>query len=234
MDKLAALIQTLQISRVQPHFNEDADFHVMKAADRFVLKSGANPSLPVAASIVLRGRGAVAPLMASVGCFEMHIPNDHALHPLVALFVGEISAPRCGQDSLLAGYAQVLIVHFLRAALETGTVDKGVWAALSDARLSRALTQVHLRPGHAWSTEDLAQEAGMSRSVFMAQFREVMGEAPITYLRSFRIARAREALEEGGRIAVVARTFGYSSSDAFSRAFRRSQGIAPSELRRGP
>lgn len=231
MDRLGALLQTMQVQAVHTTFKPDSDFHVMETDGNYILKSGASPELFVRASVVVSGRGAAAPLITAVGCFSMTVSKTDETYPLVTLLLSELDTPRCGGESLLAGYAQALIIHFLRRAIETGTRERGIWAGLSDPKLARMLIQVHQSPEKPWTIETLAQEAGMSRSVFMARFQTIMGEAPISYLRRFRIARAREALRGGARIAQVARNYGYGSTDAFTRAFRRSEGVAPSEFR---
>ncbi|MCT8160443.1 helix-turn-helix domain-containing protein [Pseudoruegeria sp. SHC-113] len=151
---------------------------------------------------------------------------------MIVLLEQELRAPRCGAPLLLAGYVEVLLVHFLRSALQRGLAEFGLMAGLADPRLARTLVAMHDMPEKPWTAEDLAVLAGMSRSGYMDRFQKVMGEGPMGYLRRWRLARAREALEAGERVALVARRFGYSSTDAFTRAFRKAEGQLPSDLRR--
>jgi AraC-like DNA-binding protein len=89
---------------------------------------------------------------------------------------------------------------------------------------------MHDNPGRNWQASDLADLAGMSRAAFMRSFRTTVGETPISYLRHWRLDRAREALLRGERVGQVARTYGYGSPDAFSRAFQAAEGVLPSDV----
>ena len=150
------------------------------------------------------------------------------LHALATLAVAEATSPRCGAEALLKGYAEALVVHRLRQAIEAGAGQGGLLAGLADARLARALTALHDAPARAWRAEDMAAEAGMSRSAFLRAFAATLGEPPATYLRRFRMDRARADLVGGARVADVARRYGYRSPDAFARAYRRAEGQPPS------
>ena len=154
------------------------------------------------------------------GMAGMAVAEGHPLYPVIALSVAEAEAPRCGADHLLKGYVQTFVVHLLRQAIEDGAVSAGVLAGLADHRLARVLVALHEQPAQAWKVEAMAELAGMSRSAFMARFAEVLGEAPASYLRRYRLERARAELEDGGRVGVVARRYGYASPDAFTRAMK--------------
>ena len=63
-------------------------------------------------------------------------------------------------------------------------------------------------------------------------FRQVLGRSPIRYLTEWRMHLAEELLANTDRgVAAVARRIGYDSEEAFSRAFKRFQGCAPSVWR---
>ncbi|TMV77152.1 helix-turn-helix transcriptional regulator, partial [Thioclava sp. BHET1] len=124
-----------------------------------------------------------------------------------------------------------LVVHLLRGLIADHQAEVGLLAGLADPRLAPALTAIHDSPETDWRVEDLAARAGMSRSAFMAHFRQVMRETPIGYLRRWRMDHARQALAGGLRVGSVARRYGYASPEAFSRAFRAAEGIAPRDLR---
>lgn len=154
------------------------------------------------------------------GMTGMTVAAGHPLHPVIALSVAEAEAPRCGADHLLKGYVQTFVVHLMRQAIEEGSVGSGVLAGLADARLARVLVALHEQPARAWRVEAMAEIAGMSRSAFMARFASVLGEAPASYLRRYRLERAQADLSAGERVGLVARRYGYASPDAFSRALK--------------
>jgi AraC-like DNA-binding protein len=75
--------------------------------------------------------------------------------------------------------------------------------------------------------------AGMSRSAFALRFKELLGETPLEYLTDWRMYKATGLLREDDRkLFEVAKSVGYDSDAAFSKAFKRVLGMAPKEYRR--
>jgi len=100
-------------------------------------------------------------------------------------------------------------------------------SGLSHPRLRGALVALHESPASDWTLDALAREAGMSRSVFAAAFRETVGTTPGQYLQDWRIALAQQALRRGRPLKVVAADVGYGSETALSRAFKAQTGQSP-------
>jgi len=77
----------------------------------------------------------------------------------------------------------------------------------------------------------LCSAFGLSRSALYRLFAPLGGVSD--YIRRRRLERARLALNgaslERGGIGKLARRFGFSSDDAFSRAFKARFGVAPRE-----
>lgn len=145
--------------------------------------------------------------------------------------MGEVSKP--GKSIILAELAQLLFVQALRAYLASAPEGDAGWIkGLGDKRLAPALGCIHAEPSRAWSLEDLARAAGMSRTSFAVRFREVMGMPPLTYLTNWRMLLAERALRSGASIAQVADDIGYTSESAFSNAFKRTMGVAPGRSRK--
>ncbi len=79
----------------------------------------------------------------------------------------------------------------------------------------------------------LATAALMSRSAFALKFKELVGETPLEYLTNWRMYKATGLLEQDDRkLFEVAKSVGYDSDGAFSKAFKRVLGMAPKEYRR--
>jgi AraC-like DNA-binding protein len=73
----------------------------------------------------------------------------------------------------------------------------------------------------------------MSRSAFAAKFKELAGETPLEYLTNWRMHKATALLRKGDRkLLEVAKAVGYDSDAAFSKAFKRTFGLAPREYER--
>lgn len=89
--------------------------------------------------------------------------------------------------------------------------------------------------GDALSADEHAARAFMSRSHFDRVIRAVAGEPPVAFRRRLLLERAayRLAIDDEG-ILEVALEAGYSSHEAFVRAFRRAYGVNPSKWRSAP
>nr|WP_268812391.1 helix-turn-helix transcriptional regulator [Sinorhizobium meliloti] len=92
---------------------------------------------------------------------------------------------------------------------------------------------MHAKAQIAWTVDELAKKAGMSRSAFAARFKVVVGQTPVAYLTEWRIHQAARLIERNAdRLSVIARSIGYQSEAAFTKAFTKVMGIVPSEYRK--
>ncbi|MFT4627685.1 MAG: AraC-like DNA-binding protein [Myxococcota bacterium] len=157
------------------------------------------------------------------------------LDATLALLAHEVKAARPGHELLVRRLAEVLFVQVLRAWVQQEGVEHGGWlGALSDPHIGRALGRVHGEPGGPWTARSLADAAGLSRSAFYTRFDRLVGQPPSQYLLRWRMCLARRALREGSAgMAQIAGEVGYASEAAFSRAFKREVGVAPSVFRAG-
>lgn len=77
--------------------------------------------------------------------------------------------------------------------------------------------------------------SGYSRRSLQLAFQQRFGCGPIQWIRQQRLERVRQdllAAEPGETIAMIAARYGFSSTSVFSRDFRASFGLRPSELLR--
>jgi AraC-like DNA-binding protein len=128
---------------------------------------------------------------------------------------------------------ELLLVEVLKLHLASAPAAAHGWImALRDPVLAPALAAIHSAPDRKWSVAGLAGEATVSVSLLDERFREVLGLAPIRYLTGWRMHLARDLLHATDlSVAGVARRVGYDSEEAFSRAFKRAHGRAPSNWR---
>jgi AraC-like DNA-binding protein len=144
----------------------------------------------------------------------------------------EAFRPRCGRQALVDRLFEAVLVFVLRRLMDEGRIEHGLFAGLAQPQLARALTAMHERPARAWTLESLAAEAGMSRSVFAASFRDTVGATPGDYLARWRVGLAQEALRRGRPLKLIADEVGYGSEAALSRAFKAWVGHSPRDWRR--
>jgi transcriptional regulator GlxA family with amidase domain len=130
---------------------------------------------------------------------------------------------------------ELLLVEVLRLHLASApAADVGWLAALHDPVLRPALALLHAEPERRWTVADLARESAVSRSVLDARFRELLGRSPIRYLTEWRMHLAEDLLVTTDLpVGAIGRRIGYDAEEAFSRAFKRAHGDAPSVWRSG-
>lgn len=128
---------------------------------------------------------------------------------------------------------QLLLREVLKLHLANAPATSTGWlAALNDQVVAPALAAIHSHPGRKWTLSDLAREATVSTTVLDERFRSVLGLAPIRYLTSWRMHVAEDLLRTTTLpLAAIAPRVGYDSEEAFSRAFKRDHGRAPSGWR---
>lgn len=147
--------------------------------------------------------------------------------PVLALLFEEAFEQRCGRVALVERLFEVVMIQVLRQLMEGGEVQGGLLSGLSHPRLRNALVAMHERPAQEWTLDELANAAGMSRSVFATTFRETVGTTPGQYLQGWRVRLAQKALRRGRPLKVIATEVGYGSEAALSRAFKAQSGQSP-------
>lgn len=145
----------------------------------------------------------------------------------------EADRPWLGSSVMLSRLVDLLFVWSLRHWLVTASPQPGSLArALDDAVVGRALGLLHAQPAKDWNVEMLARELNQSRSGLSQRFVETLGEPPMRYLNHWRMQLAAEMLVSRKlRISQIAQRVGYDSEPAFSRAFKRQFGVAPTDYR---
>jgi AraC-like DNA-binding protein len=161
-------------------------------------------------------------------------PEAGWLDHFITAVIAESARKRAGGENVLARLAELMFVEVVRRYLETMPLGQQGWlAGLRDRSVGRALTALHARPAHAWTLDELAKEAGLSRSALAERFAQLVGVPPMQYLAQWRIQLAASMIVTGSAtINEVASQVGYESEAAFNRAFKRMVGLAPGAWRR--
>jgi len=209
---------------------EPVDGAPLYAGGNDLVRLGGDDTVAMGGGISFRPRQASF-LLDMVPAF-MHIPATTAgaatLRAVLGLLDAEAESPGMGAKIVTARLAEVLMIQAFRAFAATATATTGWLGALADPRIGRALRSIHGDIARPWTVGDLAAEAGMSRAAFSAAFTSRVGQPPLAYVRTWRMARARAALAEGKwSVGDVAASVGYGSQSAFGHVFRRTFGVAP-------
>lgn len=160
------------------------------------------------------------------------LPRDSRSAASFQTLVSIFDAPGPGRGALLDRAAEMLFILAVRDI--SGFEDRAPWfRAIEDPHVGRAIRAIHRDPAADWSVERLAGASGISRSGLAARFKATMQVSPARYLTRWRMYLATRMLRDrSASISEVAEGVGYASEFAFSRAFKRHLGIAPSEWRK--
>lgn len=224
------------------HFNATAGTLVLVSHDLPVL-SRITQASEVKPYLAVVHRLDIVELRALAGDLEGVVsrpgdPGDQSL----GLFAAEdalVSAFQRYLSALGSPDARAVLIPLIRReiAFRLMTHEAGaiLWKLIqSDScagRIARAIAMIRSDIRQPASVSDLAEEAGMSPSVFHESFKKVTALTPLQYGKTLRLARAKDLLShERLSVAETAFAVGYESPTQFSRDFSRRFGIPPRNL----
>lgn len=161
------------------------------------------------------------------------LSNESWKWPLVDLLCEEMEREGPGQAAVLDRRIDLLLLAILRAWFTRTGADAPSWyRAQADPLVSRALQMMHEEPAFPWRLATLCRTLGSSRAALARRFQEVVGESPMKFLTSWRLALAADMLcNPEASVGTVAHALGYSTPFALSTAFKRVRGISAREHR---
>lgn len=161
---------------------------------------------------------------------HLHEADDRdAMRWCITQMMAEMRDGRPGGTLAARHLAHLMLLRAFRLHLSRQAGDRvGLLYALADPHLGKAIEAMHADPAHRWTLAELANRAGLSRSVFAQRFRARVGGTPIGYLARWRMMLATDRLANGREpLGSIANALGYESENAFNTAFRRVIGCSP-------
>jgi AraC-like DNA-binding protein len=154
----------------------------------------------------------------------------------LALLNAETASDAPGAEEVVSRLADALLTQALRVALnELESAHGASVLALRDPQIAAAIELIHDHPERAWTVGEIAADVALSRSAFAARFRQLVGESPKRYTTRTRLAHAAALLHKpDAPLAAVALRAGYATEFSFSKAFKRTFGVAPGAYRGEP
>ncbi|MBQ6644537.1 MAG: AraC family transcriptional regulator [Saccharopolyspora sp.] len=180
-------------------------------------------------------RGATSDRLLEALPAVLRVDSGDTGDPVLEHLAAEVAVDKPGQQVVLDRLLDWMLVCTLREWFDRpGGEPPAWWTAQRDPVVGDALRLLHAEPAASWTVAALAERTGVSRSTLAKRFTELVGEPPLTYLTRWRMTLAADLLaeREAATIADIARTVGYSDPFGFSAAFKRVQGLNPSEFRR--
>ena len=130
---------------------------------------------------------------------------------------------------LLNRLADCLFYTLLR---DHTNAKSGLFSAFAHPQLSKSLEFIYKNIDKNFTLEELANEAGMSRSAFANTFKEMINQTPMEYVTQWRMTQAyRWLADEGISTLAAALRSGYDNEASFSKAFKRIIGFGPGKAR---
>jgi pimeloyl-ACP methyl ester carboxylesterase/AraC-like DNA-binding protein len=135
---------------------------------------------------------------------------------------------------VVARLAELFLAQAIREYVDRLPQGSRGWlSGLADPAVSKALSIIHTRYAEELDLEGMAREAGVSRSILVERFGELIGEPPMRYCAAWRMRMAANMLRDGKEnTGNIAYAVGFNSEAAFNRAFKREYGVPPATWRR--
>lgn len=148
-------------------------------------------------------------------------PSEQVGFAAAELLASMMSGRKPPAQPLLFSPTRIVVRH------STDTV------AIDDELIRDAISLIRLRASEGICVADVVRRLAVARRTLEQRFIRLMGRTPAAEIRRVRIEVAKRLLIESDKsVAEVARASGFSQQDLFSRTFRRSVGVPPSDYRR--
>lgn len=186
------------------------------------------PLLPGALQRALTNIISLHPGLANQTNRVVRIPANEGLRDTLFLLHGELrEAGPGGAESARHLFASFLLQLCRQAALH------GVTRLAGDERLERVREAIDRRFAERLRLDELADEAGLSRTYLCRLFREYTGQSVFEYITSRRLEAVLVRLRSSDdKIAVIAAECGFGDLGFFNRTFRERLGTTPGAYRR--
>lgn len=148
------------------------------------------------------------------------------------LILNETTREPSASPVVLERLTDLLIFFMLRHLAIQDRQAHGLFVLSRDPAMAGLLQAIQAEPAAPWSMQDMADRVHMSKATFHRRFTLQSGTTPAQLLQLLRMRVARRLLDQGMGIQEAAERVGYQSQAAFSRVFQRTEGVAPSALRR--
>lgn len=161
------------------------------------------------------------------------VPAGDRPLPSAEMVAEEVARDRPGRQLVLDRLLDLMLVSALRTWFDDPDAGAPAWCrALNDPVAGAALRLLHDAPARPWTVAALAAEVGVARATLARRFTALVGEPPMAYLASWRIALAADLLRRTDHtVDTIARKVGYANAFALSAAFKRLRGTRPSDHR---
>jgi AraC-like DNA-binding protein len=142
--------------------------------------------------------------------------------------ITEMQLKRPMYAQLCSGYLLELLTLMARDQHHDDIEQRGI----HDATVQHAMQLMYQQYNQPYTVGDFARLCNVSTYHFIHKFKEATGITPMAFLRNIRLTQARYLLVNSSlTIAEIAAIVGYADPLYFSRLFKHSTGLSPSEYK---
>ena len=154
------------------------------------------------------------------------IESAHKLRDLILYIAHHSNEPPLH----LIGYMYLILNQLIQSSSSKHDVQSG---KLSDFYIKEAISFIEQNYMRNITVENMAQFCNLNRSYFGKIFHDNIGKSPQQFLISYRMGKAADQLKTTDfPIKNICENVGYPNQLHFSRAFKNTYGISPSEYRK--
>ena len=166
--------------------------------------------------------------------FRNLIRNDEFIVSLITEMYDEYSRNDIGSDMLLKSHAYKLMAYLLRNYAVSHMSQRDI--ATQNAKLARlGLIVEYISNNYQKkiTTSQLAEMTYLNENHFCRFFKKAVGKTVSEYINEYRVERAAVLLSAtDASVTDVANAVGFDDINYFSRIFKRTKGISPTEYRK--
>ena len=130
-------------------------------------------------------------------------------------------------------YIQGILMQFLALLVEDAGCTVSPQQNTSSVYINQAISYIHKNYQNPLTVQEIADYLSLNRSYLTELFLKTVQLSPQQFLTRYRITKSEELLQSSSlSIQNIAYSCGYSSSFSFSKAFRKVNGLSPSEYRK--
>lgn len=221
------LVPSNMLHMVSPYHRQRGSAYCAVLADPYLLHGLSGGLIESQYVSALNGTGEDFFLLD--GSFPWH---EKALACIHEMYVCD-----CGRTDGYVWKLQILLQQTGLQLYENMDSKQGAAPAFSGPQYQRVrscLEFIHKEYARKIRLEDIARAANVSVSECCRDFKEVLGQAPVDYLISYRVRMGEYLLSHTDKsILDIALSVGFSGSSHFSHTFTRYMGCTPMNYRRG-
>jgi len=152
------------------------------------------------------------------------------IHSIFELIVEELENKQPGHQTISLRFAEILFISIIRHYYLNQAKD--AVNLFKDEAIYQSVDLIHKQLASTLNIENLARQAGLSRTLFINRFKSAVGETPLKYITNWRMTKAKYLLNSTDMtLTEIGEKIGYPTESSFNRAFKQNCQVSPGRFR---